>query len=80
MYSIGYHGPQDDLLENLKPLLVRILVFEASIDLASQLKHKVDAYLSGHDHMLMHFDHEDVHYFVSGMAGTFTAGTSQGFT
>ena len=27
----------------------------------------MDAYISGHDHMLMHYDHQDVHYFISGM-------------
>jgi len=56
MYSIGYHGPQQDLLDNLKPLL---------------LKHKVDAYISGHDHVLTHYNHEDVHYFISGLGRLF---------
>merc|ERR1711874_162490 len=56
MYSIGVHGHTATLLDYLEPLLV---------------KHKVDAYISGHDHTLQHYFHNDVHYVISGMGEIF---------
>lgn len=53
VYSGGEHGESKALIRSLKPLLE---------------KHRIDAYLSGHDHDLQHLYDENIHYFVSGAA------------
>ncbi len=51
IYSGGYHGDDEVLIKELKPILE---------------KHWVDAYFSGHDHDLQHLYDGSTHYFVSG--------------
>lgn len=51
VFSNGYHGNTDELVQNLLPILK---------------KHKVDFYISGHDHDLEFMRREDIHFLVSG--------------
>jgi len=51
VYSACSHGPTETLIRHLKPLLQQ---YNAH-------------YLSGHDHCMMHFEEEDVHFVLSGM-------------
>jgi len=51
VYSACSHGPTETLIRHLKPLL---------------RKHNAH-YLSGHDHCMMHFEEEEVHFVLSGM-------------
>ncbi|HWN45515.1 MAG TPA: metallophosphoesterase [Thermoanaerobaculia bacterium] len=59
VYSNGEHGGRSGTLPRIKSYLLPLL-----------LKHKVDVYLSGHDHSLEALEPEGgVHFFVSGGAG-----------
>lgn len=59
VYSNGEHGGRTGTLPRIKSYLMPLL-----------LKHKVDVYLSGHDHDLEALEPEGgVHFFVSGGAG-----------
>jgi tartrate-resistant acid phosphatase type 5 len=59
VYSNGEHGGRSGTLPRIKSYLLPLL-----------LKHKVDVYLSGHDHDLEALEPEGgVHFFVSGGAG-----------
>ena len=59
VYSNGEHGGRTGTLPRIKSYLLPLL-----------LKHKVDVYLSGHDHDLEALEPEGgVHFFVSGGAG-----------
>ncbi|KAL3935379.1 MAG: hypothetical protein SGBAC_009088 [Bacillariaceae sp.] len=51
VYSACSHGPTETLIHHLKPLLQE---YNAH-------------YLSGHDHCMMHYEEEDVHFVLSGM-------------
>ncbi|CAK9300353.1 unnamed protein product [Gordionus sp. m RMFG-2023] len=64
IYSIGHHGPDKCLIKKLRPLLI---------------KHRVNAYISGHDHDQQHLSENyvtqpinnltipnEMHYFVFG--------------
>jgi len=51
VYSACSHGPTETLIRHLKPLLQQ---YNAH-------------YLSGHDHCMMHYEEEDVHFVLSGM-------------
>lgn len=51
IYSIGEHGDDNILVRDLLPLL---------------LKHKVHAYLNGHDHMHQHIYKDGLHHITSG--------------
>lgn len=55
-YSEGDHGDTDELVTYLQPLLE---------------KYRVNAYLSGHDHISEHLQYNDIEYFVCG-AGALT--------
>jgi len=59
VYSNGEHGGRSGALPRIKSYLLPLL-----------LKHKVDVYLSGHDHDLEALEPEGgVHFYVSGGAG-----------
>jgi hypothetical protein len=59
VYSNGEHGGSAGELPRIKDYLLPLL-----------RKHKVDVYLSGHDHDLEALEPEDgIHFFVSGGAG-----------
>lgn len=51
IFSNGYHGNTDELVHHLLPILK---------------KHKVDFYLSGHDHDLEFMRRDDIHFLVCG--------------
>lgn len=51
IFSHGYHGNTDELVHNLLPILQ---------------KHKVDFYMSGHDHDLEFMRRDDIHFIVCG--------------
>jgi len=51
VYSACSHGPTETLIRHLKPLLQQ---YNAH-------------YLSGHDHCMMHYEEEGVHFVLSGM-------------
>jgi len=58
VFSVGDHGPTSELVNNLIPLLN---------------KYKVNAFLSGHDHVVEHITSEkapDTDFFLIGMATT----------
>ncbi|MCY7350353.1 MAG: tartrate-resistant acid phosphatase type 5 family protein [Cytophagaceae bacterium] len=54
IYSAGFHGDTPDLKRLLLPILK---------------KHKVTAYLCGHEHDLQHIEQEGIHFVVSGAGG-----------
>jgi tartrate-resistant acid phosphatase type 5 len=61
VFSGGHHGGTPALVDRLKPLLDR---------------HKVQVYLSGHDHDMQHILVDGVHYLVSG-SGSKTRSTGK---
>lgn len=57
IFSDGRHGDEERLNKNLLPLLQA---------------HKVDVYLSGHDHDMQHFEQGGIQFFVVGGGGAGT--------
>ena len=55
IFSGGKHGDSPELTEQLLPILK---------------KHKVQAYLCGHDHDLQHLQSESIHFIISGAGST----------
>lgn len=57
IYSCGSHGDNGELMANLLPILKR---------------HRVDFYISGHDHNISHFKEDDTQFVVSGTGSRLT--------
>lgn len=57
IFSDGHHGDEKRLNEKLLPILKA---------------HKVDVYLSGHDHDMQHFERDGIQFFVVGGGGADT--------
>lgn len=55
IYSIGEHGDDQFLIDDLLPLL---------------LEYKVHAYLAGHDHSHQHIYKDGLHHIISGLRHT----------
>jgi tartrate-resistant acid phosphatase type 5 len=51
IYSPGSHGDTSELVEYIEPLMA---------------KYKIDAYISGHDHISSHLVKDNTHYFIAG--------------